>query len=151
VRGNSRHQGRLAALAPKGDRIMTLVGKILVFLNLVFSLVVGAFAVMDYTARTHWADHAEKLKNQNATLRVTSEAFKKENDRLIQERAALLARMTNEGARVAPEVKGLPDVGQIVGALIQALQNRNTELATLRTTISTMRDERKKSDDQLAR
>src|SRR3954454_20327321 len=99
---------------------MTLVGKILVFLNLVFSLVVGAFAVMDYTARTHWADYATKLKSQNEVLRASSESARKENDRLIQERQELVAQMTKEGARVAPEVKGLPDIQLIVRALITA-------------------------------
>jgi len=130
---------------------MTVVGKILVFLNLVFSLVVGAFAVMDYTARTHWADHALKLKSQNDVLRASSEAARKENDRLIQEKADLLARMTAEGAKVAPEVKGLPDVAQIVSALIQALQNRNNELLNLKNTLTTLREEKKKADDQVAR
>ncbi len=40
---------------------MTAVGKILVFLNLVFSLVVGAFVIMIYLARTHWVDEYKKL------------------------------------------------------------------------------------------
>jgi len=130
---------------------MTLVGKILVFLNLVFSLVVGAFAVMDYTARTHWADYATKLKSQNEVLRASSESARKENDRLIQERQELVAQMTKEGARVAPEVKGLPDIQLIVRALITALENRNTELNQVKTSLSTQRDEMKKATDQIAR
>ena len=40
---------------------MTKVGKILVFFNLVFSMVVGAFAVLDYTARTHWVTKYKEL------------------------------------------------------------------------------------------
>jgi hypothetical protein len=39
---------------------MTIVGKILVFVNLLFSLVVGWFAVMSYAARTHWVDAFNK-------------------------------------------------------------------------------------------
>jgi hypothetical protein len=129
---------------------MTLVGKILVFLNVVFSLVVGAFAVMDYTARTHWADYGLKLKAQNDVLRASGEAARKDNDRITQAHADLLARLMLEANRVAPEVKG-SDPQQIGQALIQALQNRNTELATLKTELSTRRDEKKKADDQLAR
>src|SRR4051812_19567454 len=130
---------------------MTTVGKILVFLNLVFSLVVGAFAVMDYTARTHWADYGQKMKDQNAVLRSGNETYKKENERLIQEKADLLAKLSLEGGRVAPEVKGLPDLQQIGQALISALQNRNTELDRVRTQLNTQLAEKKKADDQLAR
>src|SRR5262249_36903332 len=152
VRGNSRPRGRSVAPAPKGDRIMTVVGKILVFLNLVFSLVVGAFAVMDYTARTHWADYADKMKAQNAVLRSGNETYKKENERLLQAQADLLARLITEGGRVAPETKGgNPDLQQIGQSLILALQNRNTDLDRLRTQLATQPAEKKKTDDQLAR
>jgi len=39
---------------------MTYVGKILVIVNLLFSLVVGWFAVMSYAARTRWVDAFNK-------------------------------------------------------------------------------------------
>jgi hypothetical protein len=130
---------------------MTIVGKILVFLNLVFSLVVGAFAVMDYTARTHWADYAGKLKSQNDTLRASSDTYKKENDRLLQAQADLTAKLLADGGRVAPEVKGLPDVQRIGEALITVLQNRNTLIDRLTTALNTLRDEKKKADDLIAR
>jgi len=51
---------------------MTVVGKILVFLNLVFSLVVGAFAVMDYTARTHWSDAYKTLNARYDVLQSSA-------------------------------------------------------------------------------
>jgi len=67
---------------------MTAVGKILVFLNLVFAFVVGAFAVMNYTARTYWADEHLKLKKSYEVVKASAEATKKENDKLVKDREA---------------------------------------------------------------
>ena len=39
---------------------MTIVGKILVFVNLVFSLVVGGLVMMVYMTRTNWEDAFNK-------------------------------------------------------------------------------------------
>lgn len=75
---------------------MTVVGKILVFLNLVFSLVVGAFAVIDYTARVHWADAYSKVKTQNDVLRSSSETYKREADQLAKEKEELYSRLNGE-------------------------------------------------------
>jgi len=57
---------------------MTAVGKLLVFLNLVFSLVVGAFAVMDYTARAHWKDKYDQLAASYSVSEGTARAYKSE-------------------------------------------------------------------------
>src|SRR5262249_47728830 len=94
---------------------------------------------------------ADKLKKQNDTLRATSEAHRKDSERLVQAQADLTARLINESVRWAPEVKGLPDASQIGSALINSLKNRQEGLDRLRTTISTMRDEKKKADDLIAR
>jgi hypothetical protein len=59
---------------------MTAVGKILVFLNLVFSLVVGAFVIMIYLARTHWVDEYNKLAAQTKVLSASEQTWKKEAD-----------------------------------------------------------------------
>jgi hypothetical protein len=64
---------------------MTKVGKILVFLNLMFSFLVGTFAVMSYTARTHWADGYEKLKKSYDVLKATNDANKGEADRVTKQ------------------------------------------------------------------
>src|SRR5438270_242552 len=60
---------------------MTVVGKILVFVNLVFSLVVGGLVMVVYMTRANWEDYAKKLKaeydvvvadrNQTATEKQT--------------------------------------------------------------------------------
>src|SRR5690348_8203456 len=65
---------------------MTAVGKILVFLNLVFSLVVGAFVIMIYLARTHWVDEYKKLENQNTVLAASARTYQEEALKAQQDR-----------------------------------------------------------------
>lgn len=43
---------------------MNVMGKILVFLNLVFALVVGGFLVVDFATRTKWAEAYKKLQDE---------------------------------------------------------------------------------------
>src|SRR5262249_2883169 len=53
---------------------MTLVGKILVFFVLFFSLILGGLIVADYTTRTHWAagvkERDDKIQVLTASLRT---------------------------------------------------------------------------------
>jgi len=49
---------------------MTIVGKILVFLNLVFSLVVGGLVLMVYLTRTNWEEVAKREKEQVKVIDV---------------------------------------------------------------------------------
>ena len=95
--GASGRYDRDAILAAKGDGIMTVVGKILVFLNLVFSLVVGAFAVMDYTARTHWVDGYTTLKARYDVLQAVSATNKNEADKLAKQKEDLLEKLNKSG------------------------------------------------------
>jgi hypothetical protein len=68
---------------------MSVVGKLLVFMNLVFSLVVGTFAVLDYTARTHWKDSHDKLAIQLAIEKGTATGYKDVAEKLSKEKAEL--------------------------------------------------------------
>ncbi|MFO0930634.1 MAG: hypothetical protein U0736_26990 [Gemmataceae bacterium] len=112
---------------------MTVVGKILVFLNLVFSLVVGAFAVMDYTARTHWADAYAKVKAQNEVLRATSETYKKEADQLAQEKLRLYENLNTERVKWAPETKDDKDVGfRVAQAALEKLRSNSKTIDELK-------------------
>src|SRR5665213_4563615 len=78
---------------------MTVVGKILVFLNLVFSLVVGAFAVMDYTARTHWVDGFKTLEARYQVLQGVSPTYKAEADKLAKEKEDLYEKFNKSGVK----------------------------------------------------
>jgi hypothetical protein len=75
---------------------MTAVGKILVFLNLVFSLVVGAFVVMIYVARTHWVDEYKKLQAQVAVLQASAQTYQNEATKAQTDAATLVKRKDEE-------------------------------------------------------
>jgi hypothetical protein len=75
---------------------MTAVGKILVFLNLVFSLVVGGFVVAIYVARAHWVDEFDKIKKQNEVLAASAKTFQSEADKAKQDAAAQLVKKDAE-------------------------------------------------------
>jgi len=63
---------------------MTAVGKILVFFNLIFSLVVGAFVVTVYISQTHWVAEYNDLKKRYEVADASNAAYqaelKKAND-----------------------------------------------------------------------
>ena len=62
----------------RGGAIMTALGKILVIINLIFSLVVCGLMVMVYVARTNWAEGYSKQKKQYEIVQKSFEAKKKE-------------------------------------------------------------------------
>jgi len=117
---------------------MTVVGKILVFLNLVFSLVVGAFAVMDYTARTHWADYAGKMKSNNDALRAMTEAYKKQADLLAKDKADMQDNLNRLRVQYAPAAQGDKEARSDT-ILATELKVRTDEIKNLRDTIDTLR------------
>ena len=78
---------------------MTVVGKILVFLVLVCSLAVGGFAVMDFTARTHWADQYDKLAKKYQVVQASSATYKAEAERLAKEKQDYTATLSTIGAK----------------------------------------------------
>jgi hypothetical protein len=120
---------------------MTVVGKILVFLNLVFSLAVGAVAVMDYTARTHWADAFNDAKEKNTTLRSVADTYKREADRLAAERAQLYEKLNAQRVVWAPASKDDPDVGsRIADLILKELSERTRILDQVKTELKTTQE-----------
>ena len=57
---------------------MTAVGKILVFFNLIFSLIVGAFVVTVYISQTHWAAEYNNLKQRYEVADASNLAYQQE-------------------------------------------------------------------------
>jgi len=115
---------------------MTVVGKILVFLNLVFSLVVGAFAVMDYTARTHWVDAFNTLKARHEVLQGVSNTYKSEADKLAKEKEDFYEKLNKSG------VKGLEPASKE-----QALIAAERAVAMLQSQTKAMDEMRLQIDD----
>jgi hypothetical protein len=121
---------------------MSVVGKLLVFLNLVFSLVVGTFAVMDYTARTHWKDSHDKISAQLAIEKGTSASYRAEAERFSKERAEL-----NEKLRAALgkefEVTRPEDVARVAPLLAAEFTTRKQHAEQLEAQIKLLREELK--------
>ncbi len=59
---------------------MTIVGKILVFVNLVFSLVVGGLVMVAFMARVNWEDYAKKREAQLSAVQADRDQVLKKAD-----------------------------------------------------------------------
>ena len=113
---------------------MTIVGKILVFLNLVFALIVGGMVMIVYMTRTNWEDAYKKkdaqlnavVADRDQTSRDLENVKKDYDDKLKKaEEAAVAAAKDRDAAR-------------------NELKTAEAALAAIKT------DERKKSADVTA-
>ena len=59
---------------------MTILGKILVFANLIFSLAVGALVIMVFVTQTNWEDGFAKLKKRYEVAEANSRMYAQEVD-----------------------------------------------------------------------
>jgi hypothetical protein len=121
---------------------MTVVGKILVFLNLIFSLAVGAFAVMDYTARTHWADKYNNLSKKYQVVQADSQTWKAEAQILEKQKKDLNAQLVLAAGKDL-EIKGIDDpeaqrAGKKAADLLIA---RGRQIEELKTDLGKLRDQ----------
>jgi len=95
---------------------MTAVGKIMVFINLLFSLVVAAFIVMVHIASTNWADNYKKLQVQYEATRaealsVQAEAQEARNKATqdVEKLQGDMKKMRDDLAQKENQVKALND------------------------------------------
>src|SRR5688572_5681965 len=94
---------------------MTVLGKILVILNLVFCLFTGGLIVVAYATRTNWHAYAKKVQTEQAVAEANARTYA---DRLQQAQRDL-------GEAVAARDVALKDV--------QAVQKKvETDMADLR-------------------
>jgi hypothetical protein len=89
---------------------MTTLGKILVFVNLVFSLITGALIIMVFITRTNWHEGYQKLERNNAALqdrntRLVAElkATRDEADKAVKAAEAERDKAKDELAAVTKE------------------------------------------------
>jgi hypothetical protein len=128
---------------------MTPVGKILAFLNLAFSFVVGALALFTYTARTHWATQYQDLSQKFAVVQGTANTYKAEADRLAQERQKYNDELFRAGRAVlmlkpAKDAREAEQEAQRAAQeAVKLLQDRNREIAKLK-------DDKDRADKDLA-
>ncbi len=115
---------------------MTAVGKILVFLNLVFSLLVGGFVAFAYVARTNWVAEFKKLETQNQVLAADARTFQSELQKAQQDAAAQIAKKDAELKNVQQDLDAanrvVAQLREDMGKLESKSQKENA-LATIAT------------------
>jgi hypothetical protein len=62
----------------KGDWTMTVLGKTLVFFNLIFSILTGALVLMVFSARTNWQVAANQYLSELKVAQASVQAYQKE-------------------------------------------------------------------------
>jgi len=119
---------------------MTIVGKILVFMNLIFSLVVGSFALVDYSSRTHWAKGFRDLEGKFKIISASAEAFKRESDDLRKEKTDLYDKLVAERVVIDPAAKDDRDSGfRIATSALNALRERTKSIDELKNQMESLR------------
>lgn len=134
---------------------MTVVGKILVFLNLVFSLVVGGFAVVDYAARSNWAQAYKTVTEQNGVLKTAMETYRAESVRLAKDRDDLAEKLGAQRVMWDPAGKDEKDAGfRVADRAVVVLQERAKTIDELKLQVEGLRkqlaDEKIKNVNLLA-
>ncbi len=67
---------------------MNVWGKILVFINLLFSLIVGGLVTMVYVSRTHWVEGFNDLKQKYEVAVASEQAYRKDVEKAYADRDA---------------------------------------------------------------
>jgi peptidoglycan hydrolase CwlO-like protein len=148
---------------------MTVLGKILVFVNLVFSLLTAGLIVMVYTTRTNWNYAYRDLSSKYTALGASSRAEldaatdlsankEKQLQALLREKQALenaVKSEKDEAARALAELKTLTETvgktGQNVQALVQELERRRDEVTNLQRLLGEKEKKISEIDAQMAR
>ncbi len=124
---------------------MTAVGKIFVFLVLIFSLIQGGLTIMLYTARTQWAVQNTDLQNQLKVARANADQFKAEAEKKQTEKDAAVAAKEKEAKNLQEEVKAKAD--QL--ADLRATESKwVTEKITIKETEKALQSDVKRRQDE---
>jgi len=129
---------------------MTAVGKILVFINLVFSLIVAALVVTVYMAQTRWAAELKKSDDTNKVLVASNRAFEEQLGQ-VQKAAADEVATTKAAQKKAEDERDFQAgmVKERDGQLLQ-LRTRGTAGDAL-TTASQVEATRRQADTEKLR
>jgi len=153
---------------------MTIFGKILVFLNLVFALIVGGLLMVDFMHRTNWQDGFTKQKalldvvvaDRNQALAELENAKTDTDKKLLaatNDQAALRAQLDNANRKAATAEKLLAELQQKqregdagVSSSLAASDARRQQVQELNKAVETLRKEKQdiiaeKNDERRAR
>src|SRR5262249_7440402 len=95
----------LRGLCRSGGWIMTIVGKILVFINLLFSLAVGGLVLVVYMTRINYADGLKKEQASHKVDVANLQAYEKEYREQLKLRQDEESRWKAEHERVARQLE----------------------------------------------
>jgi murein L,D-transpeptidase YcbB/YkuD len=84
---------------------MTAVGKILIFLVLVFSLLIGGLQIITYVARTNWIEEYNKLSQRLQVAQASEETYKKEAIKAQQDADARVAQETAQRKKTEADLQ----------------------------------------------
>ena len=116
---------------------MTPVGKILVFVNLVFSLFVGAMGLMVFTADTNKNTEIVKVQREREVLKASNTTYQEENKSLQEDKASSGKEKEVEIAKLKAEVE---DFKRVKGDLDKKYEKKEEELQAkdrlLKTTLA---------------
>ena len=129
---------------------MTAVGKILVFVNLVFSLIVAALVVTIYMSQTRWAAELKKSEANNQVLVASLQASQEENQRVATAAAAQVAEAQTRAKKAEDERDHQAGLAKEKDAQLALLRNKNTQNDSL-TTASQVEATRHQADTEKLR
>ena len=125
---------------------MTVVGKILLWLNLVFSITVGVFVVMDYASRTHWVDQYKKLSDKYQVVQASGVAFQNEAKQLFDEKQTL----NNALKRVSKDLE-IKNAEDAAGSAVKLLNERSNHIDQLKGQVTTLTEQLAAERNKVAR
>src|SRR4051812_38237305 len=133
---------------------MTVLGKILVFVNLVFSLLAAWLIVMVFSTRTNWnAAHTSLLKSYNAlgaSAQADVEMARKETKDKEGEVQAALRQVRDLQTQVANEKAETDRTRQQLAAVREAQGNGQGNVQALTTELQRRKDEVEREQKQRA-
>jgi hypothetical protein len=133
---------------------MTTVGKVLVFFNLVFSLVVGWLIIQVWTASTNWRDAYQKQKDATDIAEKSETAMKDDRQRMLNDRVAMDQEIKagagapgftwSDLANIKEGDDAKEKIRKVQNALVAAkkdLDAKNTEITNLAKKVQTAEEE----------
>jgi hypothetical protein len=124
---------------------MTVFGKILVFVNLVFSLLVAGLIIMAYVARTNYADAFKRQETELKASRGSAEQYKADYVKAVQDLDAKERELKASQAALGDRIKEL-DIAK--AKLEQDVSDKNTNLKMDATNATITRQEIERLTDQ---
>jgi hypothetical protein len=118
-------------------------------MNLVFSLVVGAFAVMTYQARTHLTANNNKLQAELAVAKGNAEAFEKRAVALAKQRQDINEKIiAAAGDQLGIKKDDPTETARAVDAMVARITQGASEINDLKKQLADLRTEHAKLKEQ---